>query len=79
MACVFFNLFEILHMKSFKNPKWGQVQWFKPRILTTWEAEIGKMLVQGQPKQKVTETSSQPVKAEYGGVCPSSQLSTKQK
>jgi hypothetical protein len=28
-------------------------------ILATWEAEIGKTAVQGQPRQKVQETPSQ--------------------
>jgi hypothetical protein len=30
-------------------------------ILTTWKAEIGRIAVRGQPRQKVLETSSQPV------------------
>jgi hypothetical protein len=30
-------------------------------ILTTWEVEIGRITVQGQPEQKVSETPSQQI------------------
>jgi hypothetical protein len=32
-----------------------------PIILAMWEGEIGKITVQGQPRQKVQETPSQPI------------------
>jgi hypothetical protein len=38
---------------NFKRQKASQAQWFKPVILVTWEVEIKKMAVQGQPGQKV--------------------------
>jgi hypothetical protein len=37
----------------------GQVQCLQPIILATWEAEIGRIIVGGQPRQKVNETPSQ--------------------
>jgi hypothetical protein len=38
----------------------------KPIILGTWEAEIEKIKVWGQPGQKVCETPSQTIEAECG-------------
>jgi hypothetical protein len=34
------------------------IQWFTPVIPATWEAEIGKIMVQGWPRQKVHKTTS---------------------
>jgi hypothetical protein len=36
--------------------------WLTPIIPATQGAEIGRMEIQGQPQQKVSETSSQPKK-----------------
>jgi hypothetical protein len=33
-------------------------QWLTPIILASWEAEIGRITVQGQPGQIVQETST---------------------
>jgi hypothetical protein len=44
-----------------------------PTILATLE-EIGRIVVQGQPKQKMLKTPSQPIKTGYGGIYLSSQL-----
>jgi hypothetical protein len=35
--------------------------WLKPIILATWEAEIGRITIPGQPRQNVHETLSQPI------------------
>jgi hypothetical protein len=42
-------------------------------ILATWEAEIQRIAIQGQPRQKVWETPSQPKNARHGGIRLSSQ------
>jgi hypothetical protein len=38
-------------------------------ILTPWEAEIGRIAIQGQPGHGVHETSSQWKKTGHGGAC----------
>jgi hypothetical protein len=47
--------------------------WFTPVILTTWEAEMRRLLVLGQPRQKVSETPYQPI-PRCSGMLPSSQI-----
>jgi prephenate dehydrogenase len=37
------------------------VWWFKSVILVTWEVEIGRIIVQSQPEQKVHVTPSHPM------------------
>jgi hypothetical protein len=39
--------------------------WLTPVILATWEAEIRRIAVRGQTRQKVQETPYQPI-AQYG-------------
>jgi hypothetical protein len=46
-------------------------------ILATQKVEIGRILVQGQPRQKVLETTSQPIKAGRNVACLSFQLCRK--
>jgi hypothetical protein len=41
-----------------KNKRTAGRQWFMPIILATWEAEIRRMVVPGQPRQIVCETPS---------------------
>jgi hypothetical protein len=40
----------------------GQAQWLKPAILAIQEAQIRRIVVQAQPRQKVLEIPSQPIK-----------------
>jgi hypothetical protein len=56
-----------------------QVQWLKSVIQATQEEDTRRIMVQGQPRQKVSETPSQPVKAGYGSICPWSQLCRRQR
>jgi hypothetical protein len=44
-----------------------------------WDTEVRRLAVGGQPRQKVLEIPSQPIKAGYGGVHLSSQLGRKHK
>jgi hypothetical protein len=46
---------------------------FKPIFLATWEAETGRIAVQGHPRQKVHKTISQPMAGNIS-VCLSFQL-----
>jgi hypothetical protein len=58
---MFFNIksFPIrLHMKKILKIN-GRSWWHKPVIPATWEMEIRKITVEGQPRQKVRETPSQ--------------------
>jgi hypothetical protein len=41
-----------------KKVRLSQAAWFTPVILATWEAEIGRIMVQGQPGQIVPKTPS---------------------
>jgi hypothetical protein len=43
--------------------KFDRANWLKPVILVTREVNVWRIIVQGQPRQKAWETSSQPVKA----------------
>jgi hypothetical protein len=38
-----------------KNQMWGQAQWLSPVIPVTWEVEIGRIVVWGQPEQKISQ------------------------
>jgi hypothetical protein len=42
-------------------------QWFTTVILATQQAEIRRITVQGQPRQKVDEISFQSIKSIYAG------------
>jgi hypothetical protein len=46
----------IINLQNWKG--WGWVCWCVPVIWTTWELEIGRITVQGQPRKKVNETLS---------------------
>jgi hypothetical protein len=45
----------------FKNVFISMVGWFHSVIPATWEAEIGRIMVRGQPRQKFSEVPSQPI------------------
>jgi hypothetical protein len=40
---------------------WSQVQWLTSVILATWEVDIRRVIVEGQPRPKVSETSAQQI------------------
>jgi hypothetical protein len=54
-------------------------QTYYPVILAISKVEIGRIMVQGQPRKKVQETPSPPIKAGCGEACLSSQLLWKHK
>jgi hypothetical protein len=39
----------------------SRAQWLTPILPTTWEAEIGRIAIWGQPKRKVSKTLLQPM------------------
>jgi hypothetical protein len=51
----------------------GEMQWFTPTILAIQDAEIGRIAVQSQPKQKVCETTIS-ANGQCGAINLSSQL-----
>jgi hypothetical protein len=46
----------MLHKKKIIKKQTSWMWWLTPIIPTTWEAEIGRIRVQGQPGQKVSKT-----------------------
>jgi hypothetical protein len=61
-----------------ENLKHDLKQLLMPIIPATWEAEMGRILDQKQPRQKVIKKASQPI-AGCGGRCISSQPQRKHK
>jgi hypothetical protein len=57
MAILFFNFvfFNFIH-NCFKNSVQARCWWLIPIILTTWESEIRKNVVPGQPGQNIHDT-----------------------
>jgi hypothetical protein len=53
-------------MADLQPPRLGM--WLIPVILSTQQAEMGKMEVQSQPGQKLLEISSQPITG-HDGMC----------
>jgi hypothetical protein len=56
----------------YKNVHWAGRQWLTPVILATWEVQIRRIRVQGQFRQRVHESPSQPMSG-HDGLCLSSQ------
>jgi hypothetical protein len=52
------------------------MQWLKPVIPVIWEFEIGKIIVQGQPKENICNAPSQQI-AELSGKYLTSQIHRK--
>jgi hypothetical protein len=59
-----------IHMQKKKKKE----SWFRPVNPATHEAEIGRILMRGQSRQKASETSHLNTQAASGGVCLSFQL-----
>jgi hypothetical protein len=67
-------IFQELKAKSKQNnriwfsrkPKQARCQWPMPVILATWEAEIRRIVVQGQHRQGIHQTPSQPITGHSG-------------
>jgi hypothetical protein len=54
--------------------------WWVPVILSTWEVEILRIMVQGQPRQKVLKNPSQPMPGcSDASIIPATQQSTKRR
>jgi hypothetical protein len=65
---------------NFKGRKiWSRTWWLMPVIPAAWEAEVKGIAIQGQPRQKVHETSSQLINVECMSTHLSSQLHRKYK
>jgi hypothetical protein len=50
----------ILNKHVAKNFLGGWAWWFKPVVLATWEVEIKRIMVGGQPGKKINETPPLP-------------------
>jgi hypothetical protein len=48
--------YDELIWNGYYKERFSLAQWLTPVILTTWEAEIGRTAIQGQPQKKVSET-----------------------
>jgi hypothetical protein len=47
-----------VYLNSYKKMVWARYWWFTPVILATWEVEIRRNTVQGQPRQIVHKIPS---------------------
>jgi hypothetical protein len=54
-----FFLIEQVHNELKENTVLSSLQWLRPMILATQEADIRRIAVQGQPRQTVQETQLQ--------------------